>query len=200
MKILRTTFFLLILLMGLTAAGPLAAAEFQIDAAHSTVGFQVKHMAISKTNGSFGDFAGTFNFEPGKPETWSCEATIQAASITTNNDKRDEHLRSPDFFDAAEFPTLTFKSTGLTMDDDMEGTLKGDLTIHGVTKAVELDFEVLGTATDPWGNERAGFSASGKINRKDFGLTYNSVMEAGGLMVGEGVKITLEVEGIQNKE
>jgi polyisoprenoid-binding protein YceI len=189
-----------LLLLTLVVTTPLAAAEYQIDASHSTIGFQVRHMAISKTNGVFDDYTGSFSFEPGKPETWTCEAVIQTKSVNTNNEKRDDHLRSDEFFNAAEFPTLTFKSTGVKMEDETEGTLKGDLTIHGVTKPVELDFEVLGTVTDPWGNERAGFSATLKINRQDFGLSYNSVLEAGGLVVGDGVKITLEIEGIKNKE
>jgi polyisoprenoid-binding protein YceI len=189
----------LLLLFTLAVAGPAAAAEYQIDASHSTVGFQVRHMAISKTNGVFDDYTGSFSFEPGKPESWSCEAVIQATSVNTNNQKRDDHLRSEDFFHVAEFPTLTFKSTGVKMEDAFEGILKGDLTIHGVTKPVELEFEVMGTVTDPWGNERAGFSATVKINRKDFDLSYNNVLEAGGLVVGDEIKITLEIEGIKNK-
>ena len=189
-----------LLLLALVVATPLAAAEYQIDVSHSSVGFQVRHMAISKTNGVFDDYAGSFSFEPGKPETWSCEAVIQATSINTNNGKRDDHLRSEDFFNAAEFPTLTFKSTGVKMEDESEGVLKGDLTIHGITKPVELEFEILGTVTDPWGNERAGFSAEVKINRQDFGLSYSNVLEAGGLVVGDDVKIFLEIEGIKNKE
>jgi len=198
MKNLRFSVLTTLLLFTLVAAGPLAAAEYQIDASHSTIGFQVRHMAISKTNGNFEDYTGTFSFEPGKPETWSCEAVIQATSINTNNQKRDDHLRSDEFLDVANYPTLTFKSTGVKMEDSFEGILMGDLTIHGVTKSVELDLEILGTVTDPWGNERAGFSASIKINRKDYGLSYNSVMEAGGLVVGDEVKITLEIEGIKS--
>ncbi len=199
MNTLRPLLTSILLLLAVAAAGSAAAAEYAIDPAHSTVGFQVRHMAISKTNGVFSDYAGTFSFEPGQPKSWSCEATIQAASVSTGNEKRDDHLRSEDFFNVAEFPTLTFKSTSVEMEDDSEGTLKGDLTIHGVTKAVEMDFEFLGTVTDPWGNERAGFSASLKINRQDFGLSYNSVLEAGGLVVGDEVKIVLEIEGIKAK-
>jgi polyisoprenoid-binding protein YceI len=186
-----------LLMFTLVSAGTLAAAEYQIDVSHSTIGFQVRHMAISKTNGNFEEYTGSFSFEPGKPDSWSCEAVIQATSINTNNQKRDDHLRSDEFFDAAKFTTLTFKSTGVVMENESEGILKGDLTIHGVTKPVELNLEILGMVTDPWGNERAGFSASVKINRKDYGLAYNSVMEAGGLVVGDEVKISLEIEGIK---
>lgn len=200
MKSLRFVFAAVLLLLSVSVAGPLAAAEYTLDTAHSTVGFQVRHMAISKTNGTFDDFTGTFSFESGNPESWACEAVIQATSVNTANGKRDDHLRSDEFFDVAKFPTLIFKSTGVKMKDETEGTLTGDLTIHGVTKSVEMDFEILGTITDPWGSERAGFSATGKINRQDFGLSYNSVMEAGGLMVGDEVKISLEIEGVKNKE
>jgi polyisoprenoid-binding protein YceI len=200
MKTKRTVLLSLILLSSLLAAGPLAAAEYQIDTAHSTVGFQVRHMAISRTNGIFDEYSGTFNYDPDDPGAWSCEVTIQAASVNTNNDKRDEDLRSPNFFDVAKFPTLTFKSTGVALADESEGTLTGDLTIHGVTKPVVLDLEVLGTVTDPWDNERAGFSATTRINRKDFGLQYNNVLETGGLVVGDEVKITLEIEGIKKKQ
>ncbi len=197
MKNMHLAILTTLLLFTLVAAGPLAAAEYQIDASHSTIGFQVRHMAISKTNGNFEDYTGSFSFEPGKPETWSCEAVIQAASINTNNQKRDDHLRSDEFFDVAKFTTLTFRSTGVKMENESEGILLGDLTIHGVIRPVELHLEILGTVTDPWGDERAGFSASVKINRKDYGLSYNSVMEAGGLVVGNEVKISLEIEGIK---
>jgi len=200
MKMFRMTTAAALLLITLAVAGPLAAAEYTIDLSHSTIGFQVRHLAISKTTGSFGDYTGSFSYVAGQPANWACQTTIQAASINTNNEKRDEHLRSEDFLDVAKFPTLTFTSTGVAMANESEGVLMGDLTIHGITKPVELELELLGEVTDPWGNERAGFSATVKINRKDFGLTYNSVMETGGLVVGEEVKITLEIEGIKNKE
>jgi len=208
----RSLLSLSLLLFSLAVAGSVAAAEYRIDVAQSTVGFQVRHMAISKTKGVFDHYAGSFSFEPGKPETWSCEATIQASSINTSSrswdrtypradpyGNRDDHLRSEDLFNVAKFPTLIFKSTGVKMDDDSEGTLKGDLTIHGVTKSVELAFEFLGTATDPWGYDRAGFTATLKINRKDFGLSYTRLLEAGSLVVGDEVEITLEIEGIKTK-
>jgi len=200
MKISRIISSVFLFLFIVVAAGPLTAGEYNIDSSHSTIGFQVRHMAISKTNGNFEDYTGSFSFEPGNPDSWSCEAVIQVESINTNNQKRDDHLRSDEFFDVANFPTLTFKSTGVAMENDSEGILKGDLTLHGVTKPVELHLEVLGTVTDPWGNERAGFSATLKMNRKDYGLKYHSVMEAGGLVVGDEVKITLEIEGVLKKE
>ncbi|MCB1182472.1 YceI family protein [bacterium] len=183
----------------LVAAVPVLGATYDIDGSHSSVNFQIKHLAISKVNGTFDSFEGSFEFVPGQPDQWSVAATIDAASVNTGNKDRDDHLRNPDFFDVAKYPTLSFKSTSLEMANETEGTLKGELTMHGVTKAVELDLELLGTVTDPWGNERAGFSASGKINRKEWGLTYNAALETGGLVLGEDVKITLEIEGIKRK-
>jgi len=183
----------------LFSAAPTLAANYEIDPAHSSVNFQVKHLAISKVNGTFGSFAGTFSFSEGEPESWRAEATIQIASVDTGNNDRDDHLRTGDFFDAEQFPTMTFKSTGVKMANASEGQLRGELTMHGVTKPVTLDLEFNGTVTDPWGNERAGFSLAGKIKRKEWGLTYNNALESGGLVIGEDVKISLDIEGIKAK-
>ncbi len=183
----------------LVSAAPTLAANYDIDPAHSSVNFQVKHLAISKVNGSFGSFTGTFSFSEGAPESWQAEATIQIASVDTGNQDRDDHLRNSDFFDAEQFPTMIFKSTGVKMANASEGQLMGELTMHGVTKPVTLDLEFNGTVTDPWGNERAGFSLSGKIKRKEWGLAYNKALESGGLVIGEDVKISLDVEGIKAK-
>jgi polyisoprenoid-binding protein YceI len=179
--------------------GMVLAADYEVDAAHSAVGFQVKHLTISKVNGSFGEVAGTFVFTEGEPDSWQAEATVQLASVDTGNQKRDDHLRGEDFFNVAEFPVMTFKSTGVKMDNDSEGKMTGDLTMHGVTHSVTLDLEYNGSVKDPWGNERAGFSLTGKLNRKDWGLTYNAALESGGLVIGETVKISLDVEGIKAK-
>ncbi|MFT5233519.1 MAG: polyisoprenoid-binding protein YceI [Candidatus Krumholzibacteriia bacterium] len=188
-------------LIALMAFGSVSvlAANYDIDAAHSAVTFQVKHLTISKVSGSFGDVAGSFTFAEGESDSWQTEVTIQVSSVDTGNDKRDDHLRNEDFFNAEKFPTIVFKSTGVKMSSDTEGTLMGDLTMHGVTKPVELDMEYNGSVIDPWGNERAGFSLTGKIKRKDWGLTYNSVLESGGVMIGDDIKISLEVEGIKAK-
>lgn len=179
------------------AAGSAGADDWALDAAHSSVGFSVKHMAISKTRGTFDDFTAEVTFDPAKPESWTCTATIQAASINTADKKRDDHLRNEDFFDVAKYPTLVFKSTGAKMKDKNHGTLSGDLTMHGVTRAIDLDLEFLGSITDPWGNTRAGFTAETKIDRKDWGLTWNKTLDAGGLVVGNDVTITLEIELIK---
>ena len=177
---------------------PAMAADWNLDASHSNVGFEVRHMAISKVKGSFGDYSGTVTGEPGKPETFSVEVVIQVASVDTGNEKRDDHLRSPDFFDAAAMPTMTFKSTGVKMDGD-EGTLTGNLTLHGVTKPVEFELEYAGMINDPWGNVRMGFSAEATIDRRDFGLTWSKALETGGLVVDNEVEIELEIELIQAK-
>ena len=197
MKNRMITLGLLALLIATT--GAVQAAEFEIDASHSAVTFQVKHLTISKVNGSFTDVAGKFTFTEGDPASWSSEATIQIASVNTGNEKRDDHLRNEDFFDAAQFPLMTFKSTRVEMEDGSEGKMYGELTMHGVTQSVVLDLEYNGSVTDPWGNDRAGFSATGKIKRKDWGLTYNSALESGGMVIGDEVKISLEVEGIKAK-
>ena len=185
----------LALAIGLLTAGTAGAATYDIDAAHSSVTFQIRHLAISKTRGNFTDFAGTFEFKAGDPASWSCDATIQAASINTENEDRDNHLRSPDFLEVEKFPTLTFVSKAVEMVSETEGVLRGELTMHGVTQVVEMDLEFLGAVADPWGNEKAGFTATTKINRKDFGLTWSKTLETGGLVVGDEVKITLDIEG-----
>jgi polyisoprenoid-binding protein YceI len=181
------------------AALPAVADTYDIDTAHSSVAFEVRHLAISKARGTFTDFTGNFDFTAGDPAAWSCEATIQAASINTDNEDRDEHLRSPDFLETEKFPTLTFVSKAVEMAGENEGILRGELTLHGVTQVVEFDLEFLGAVTDPWGNEKAGFTATTKINRKDFGLTWSKTLETGGLVVGDEVKITLDVEGAKRK-
>ena len=197
-RILRAV-TLLLTLVAVTLMPTVSQAGWQVDAAHSSIGFSVKHMAVSKTRGSFQAFDATFAFEPGKPETWQCTAVIEVKSLTTANEKRDEHLLSPDFFDVATYPSITFESTAVKMDSEAEGTMSGNLTMHGKTLAIELDLEVLGMVNDPWGNTRVGFTLSGKINRKDWGLSWNKVMEGGGLVVGEDVTLTIEIEGIQDK-
>jgi polyisoprenoid-binding protein YceI len=191
MKILtRLTIVTVALLMAL----PALAARFELDRAHSSVTFKVSHLAISKVKGEFTDFDATFDYTPEQPETWRAEATIQAASINTGNAQRDDHLRSPDFLEAEKFPTLTFVSTGAELTGENRGRLTGDLTLHGVTRPVVLDLEIRGMV-EFMGTTKAGFTATGVINRRDFGLTWSKVLETGGLVVGDEVEITLEIEG-----
>jgi len=172
------------------------AANWQVDGSHTTVGFSISHIFTS-VQGRFDRFDGTIVFDPEKPESAIVRATVEAASINTNNAKRDKHLRSDDFFDVEKHPTLSFESTGgVTEMKENRGKLAGNLTIHGMTKPVVFDVTFRGQGKDPWGNVRAGFAASLSINRKDYGLNWNEVLETGGLLVGEEVEIRIDAEGI----
>jgi polyisoprenoid-binding protein YceI len=168
-----------------------------IDASHSEVGFSVRHLGISKTRGRFGAFSGDIVVAE-RPEDSRVTVEIDATSIDTKDAGRDEHLRSADFFDVEQFPTLTFVTTAVTADGD-HWKVAGDLTIAGVTKPVVLATELSGLAADPWGNDRVAFTASTEINREDFGLTWNAALEAGGVLVGKTVKIDIEVEAVLQK-
>ena len=179
----------------LTAATPVWAATYTIDPDHTTVTFRIRHL-VSYVRGTFNEFEGTIDYDPDQIESWKTQATIQAASIDTRVEQRDKHLRSGDFFDAAQFPIMTFSSTKVTDIQGSTAKLHGLLTIHGVQKPVVLDLDIHGVAKDPWGNVRSGFTATTTVNRKDFGLTWNQVLETGQVLVGEEVEITLEVEGI----
>jgi polyisoprenoid-binding protein YceI len=182
-------------LSSLWLAAPASAATYKVDPDHSTVGFTVRHL-FSKVRGAFDQYEASFVYVPGAPEQWSAKATIQAESINTKVVARDKHLRSSDFFDVAKHPTITFESTGVSQATATSAQLQGNLTIRGVTQPVTLDVAILGVATDPWGNERAGFTATTTINRRDFGLDWNEALETGQLLVGEEVTLELEVEGI----
>ncbi len=175
------------------------AAQYTIDAAHSEVLFKVKHLGISTITGRFANLSGAFTFAADAGETPAATAIIDAASIDTNNEKRDAHLKSPDFFDVEKYPQLTFTTTEVSSLKEGRFTVAGDLTMHGVTKPVVLEAAWSGSVKDPWGNERAAFTASTRINRKDFGLTYNQVMETGGLVVGDEIQVILEIEGVRKK-
>lgn len=176
----------------------LHAAPYKVDAAHSQVMFKVRHL-ISTVTGRFDKFEGSFDYDSKNLAGFKSKGTIDATSINTNNSKRDEHLRSPDFFDTAKYPTLEFSSTSVSDLKGTKGKLKGNLTIHGVTKPVVFDVEFLGTGKDPWGNEKAALTATTTINRTDFGLKWNQALETGGVLVGEEVQIILEIEGNLSK-
>ncbi len=165
-----------------------------IDASHSTVTFSVRHMMISKVRGRFSRFDGTVNFDEQHPTNSSVSVTIDATSIDTRDERRDAHLMSPDFLDVANYPTITFVSKQVEVIDETHGRIIGDLTIRGVTREVALDVEYNGQSKSPWGTVSAGFSASATINRKDWGLTWNVALETGGVLVGEEVKIDIEIE------
>lgn len=174
------------------------AQTFAIDKAHSDLLFQVRHL-VTRVRGRFTDFSGTLSFDLESPADSSVVVTIDAASIDTGTPDRDTHLRSADFFDVATYPALTFVSSRVDRKSDDRFDVTGTLTIHGVTREVTLPVTYLGRATDPWGNERAGFESEITINRKDFGLGWNALLETGGFVVGDEVKITLSVQAIENK-
>ena len=173
---------------------------WKIDSAHSEVTFSVRHMMISKVRGNFEKFSGTIDFTEENPANSTVSVEIDAASINTREEQRDGHLKSPDFLNVAEFPTLTFKSTRVEPSSSDEGKLIGDLTIRDITKEVVLDVEYVGKAKSPWGTTSAGFSGSTTINRTDWGLTWNQTLETGGILVGDKIKIDIELELIEVAE
>lgn len=186
--------FLKLSLMSIIATTALFAGTYNVDRSHSDVGFKIKHMMISNVKGNFNTFTGVIEYDEKTKTIKALSGKIDVNSINTENEKRDNHLKSPDFFDAAKFPEITFVLTKVEGEDAY-----GDLTIHGVTKNVKLELENNGTATDPWGNQRMGLSLEGKINRKDFGLAWNKTLETGGLLVGERVNLEIELEAILQK-
>jgi polyisoprenoid-binding protein YceI len=165
-----------------------------IDAAHAELGFAVRHLMLSTVRGRFGAVTGTVLVDENDPKSSKIDVTVDVASIDTRQEMRDNHLRSADFFDAANHPTMHFVSTRIEGDVSKTFKVIGDLTIRGTTRQVALDVTLEGRAKDPWGNDRAGFSATGQINRHDFGLNWNQALEAGGVTVGAEVKLTLDVE------
>ena len=173
---------------------------WQIDAAHSEIQFSVRHMMISTVRGRFNQFTGTVEADEQNPTLATVDVQIDTSSIVTGDVKRDGHLRSPDFFDAEQYPYLTFKSTRVEQLDDTHGKLYGELTIRDVSKPVVLDFEYAGQAKSPWGTISAGFNAQTKISRKDWGLNWNVALETGGWLVSDEIKIAIELELVQQPE
>lgn len=173
----------------------MSTTKWVLDPAHSELYFKVKHLMITNVKGSFASFSATIDGEDF--EKSKIAVTIDAASISTNNKDRDAHLKSGDFFDTETYPEITFVSSSLDKEEDDEYVLNGDLTIRGVTKPVALKVEFGGTKKDPWGNEKIGFEVKGKFNRTDFGLNWNSALEAGGVLVSEEVKLEAEVQFVK---
>ena len=187
------------LLAGLPVWAQAEMAKYNVDLDHSIVGFEVAHMVISKTTGRFTNYQGFTIMDPEKKEVQAIEAVIQTDSLNTNHKKRDEHLRSPDFFNVKKYPTMTYKMKSYTKTGD-QYTAVGDLTLLGVTKEITLVGMFNGEAKDPMGNTRAGFTAEGTLNRKDFGMVWTKLLDNGGLLVGDTVKIKLEIECIKEKK
>ena len=171
--------------------------HWNIDAAHTGIHFSVRHMVVSKVRGRFAKYTGAVNLDDDDLTRSTVEVTIDAASIDTGVADRDKHLRSPDFFDVERFPELRFQSKRVEKLADARYRVIGDLTIRDVTREVALDVEYGGQAKDPWGNERAGFVARASIDRKDFGLQWNQVLETGGVLVGDRVEIELDVQAVK---
>ncbi len=173
------------------------SGTYTLDPSHSRVGFVARHAMIAKVRGAFNEVGGTATIDGANPSASSLEVTIQAASIDTRDANRDAHLRSADFFDVDTYPTITFVATGFEITDDATVEVTGDLTIRGVTRSVTVPFEFGGQAVDPFGNHRIGFEGSLVVNRKDWGLTWNAALEAGGVLVSDKVTLELEVSAIK---
>lgn len=195
MRTSRSAAVLALLAALLVAPAAIAAPEtFSVDASHSSVGFSIRHF-VTTVPGSFNEFSGTVVYDAENPSASTFEMTVQAASIDTRQSDRDKHLRSPDFFDVEQFPTLTFKSTSVAGSGD-KLAVTGDFTLRGITQRLTVPVEVLGTVNTPMG-VRSGFAAEFTIHRKDFGIVWNRVLDQGGTMLGEDVKVTISVEAVR---
>jgi polyisoprenoid-binding protein YceI len=173
------------------------ATRWDFDLSHSSINFHVRHLMVSKVHGRFHDWKGVLELDDEDLSRSHIAVTIDAKSLDTREPKRDDHLRSADFLEVEKFPQIAFQSTKIERTGDDAAKAHGDLTIHGVTKPVVLDVELSGQVKDPWGGTRTGFTAKTAISRKDFGLTWNVALEAGGLLVGDKIEITLEIEAVK---
>ena len=171
--------------------------RWEFDNSHSSVNFHVRHLMVSKVHGQFHDWTGVLELDDADLSRSRIEVAIEAASVDTREPKRDDHLRSPDFLDVARFPKITFASTKIERTGDDRAAVHGELTIHGVARPVVLDVELSPQVKDPWGGTRTGFTAKTSISRKDFGLTWNVVLETGGFVVGDKIEIGIEIEAVK---
>ena len=178
------------------AIDQLEPGVWEVDPGHSSVEFQARHLMVSKVKGRFASFRGTLHVAEDPLQSW-IEASVDVSSIETHDEKRDAHLRSPDLFDVENHPEMTLVSTGIRPDGD-DYVLSADLTARGVTRPVEFRLEFHGVQTDPWGGKRAGFTATAEVNRKDWGLEWNVALDGGGVLVGDKVRVTLEVEAVRS--
>ncbi|MEX2414937.1 MAG: YceI family protein [Paenibacillaceae bacterium] len=172
----------------------MSQAKWAVDASHSSIDFSIRHMMIAKVKGTFHNFEAEIEANPADLTTAKIKFSVDLASVDTRNTDRDNHLRSADFFDVDNMPKMTFEAKQITSTDGNEYDVVGDLTLHGVTRSEKFAVIFEGTGKDPWGNEKTGFSATGAINRSDYGLTYNAALETGGILIGDEVKVTIEIE------
>jgi polyisoprenoid-binding protein YceI len=182
-----------------TVGTPDITGDYVLDVAHSRLGFVARHAMVTKVRGAFNDFEGAAHLDGSDPSKSYATVTIDVASVDTRQPQRDDHLRTNDFFDAPTFPKITFVSTAVEKLDEETYRMTGDLTIKDVTKSVSIDFAYSGSATDPYGNQRVGFEGSTVINRKDFGVNFNAVLETGGVMVSEKITLEFEISAIKTQ-
>jgi polyisoprenoid-binding protein YceI len=182
-----------------TTGAPDLTGDYVLDIAHSRLGFVARHAMVTKVRGAFNEFEGTAHLDGSDPAKSSASVTIDVASIDTRQPQRDDHLRTNDFFDAPTFPKITFVSTAVEQVSEETFRMAGDLTIKDVTRRISIDFEYTGSATDPFGNQRVGFEGSTVINRKDFGVNFNAVLETGGVMVSEKITLEFEISAIKTQ-
>jgi polyisoprenoid-binding protein YceI len=185
--------------IAVTVGAPDITGDYVLDVAHSRLGFVARHAMVTKVRGAFNEFEGTAHLDGDDPAKSSATLSIDVVSVDTRQPQRDDHLRTNDFFDAAKYPKITFVSTAVEKLDEETFRMTGDLTIKDVTKPVSIDFAYNGSATDPYGNQRVGFDGSTVINRKDFGVNFNAVLETGGVMVSEKITLEFEISAIKTQ-
>ena len=173
-----------------------ATGEWVIDPSHSYIGFQARHLVVAKVRGKFTDFEGRFILDGENPSQSTAQIIIKTDSVATDSDGRDTHLKSAEFFDVEKFGTIEFSSTKVVQESGNEFAVTGDLTIKGITKSITVNFEYLGTQVDPWGAKKIAFEGSGEVDRNDFGLTWNVALEAGGVLVGDKIKLVIDIEAV----
>jgi polyisoprenoid-binding protein YceI len=198
MKIMKTSRFPFLAVAALAAVPALAADIYNVDKAHSEAMFTVKHL-VSRVSGRFSEFTGTISLDPATPAQSSVEFSINAASINTDNADRDKDLKGPNFFDVEKNPTITFKSSKVSPAGANKYSVDGTLTMRGVSKPVSLPVEFLGFVKDPWGNEKAGFALETTLNRKDYGMVWNKALDQGGFVLGDDVKVVINLETAKKK-
>ncbi|MGH8793445.1 MAG: YceI family protein [Stackebrandtia sp.] len=182
-----------------TAAAPQLTGSYTLDPVHSRIGFVARHAMVTKVHGNFSEFEGTGTVDAAEPSKSSARLTIKTASVDTGNSQRDDHLRTNDFLDAPNHPRITFVSTGVERTGDVTYRLGGDLTIKGVTKPIVVELEYTGHAVDPYGNERIGFEGKASLNRRDFGVDFNAVLDAGGVLVSDNINLEFDVSAIKDQ-